>query len=147
MIELSLYRSRIGCFGQNFKKRGLFKPIHHLKYGNLTKKRPFSQEVLQSFFKLALLVSFIFCETVPNKTEVTGPTQSSYNQPTVNQILTAQPSLCFKNILDNSAVLPNLLLVNLFLNHAHFDLATVYIHCTTKWSVRHDLEKAVLIGL
>ena len=98
MIELSLYRNRIGCFGRNFKKKGIFKKVHYQKYGNLTENRFYPPEVLQLIFKLALLISLLVCEAVPISTEVTGPTENIQNHPTICKPTPAQSSLYFENI-------------------------------------------------
>ena len=69
MIELSSYRSRIGCFSQNIKKRGTFKQIHHQKYG-AKRKKMFTLEALQAILQLVLIVSLIVCEPSSESSEI-----------------------------------------------------------------------------
>ena len=83
MIELSLYRSRIGCFSNNFKKKGSFKNIHHQKYRE-RRRKAFTLEGLKAIIKLLLIVSFIVCGPIVNTTLTLSCNSLGHNRQTAN---------------------------------------------------------------
>ena len=89
MIELSLYRNRIGCFTNNLKKKGTFKNIHHQKYGR-KRRKTFTLEALQAILKLLLIVGFIACGPIHNST-FNLSYHPTYNDPITQPTMNLEP--------------------------------------------------------
>ena len=102
MIDIAMYRNRIGCFRQKFKKNCAFKNIHHQKYEERKVSNKNTLKTIQSIFKLLLIICFIVCGPNPSCTAILNTfTQDNSNicnnQPT--EILQTIASIGFTDLV------------------------------------------------